>query len=235
VRRGPRLRACAARPRTGRAPAGRRPARAVTFSALAGALTLAAGCGAARQDAHEPKGTYSVEVLRASFPNRQTIARPAQMLIEVRNPASRAIPNVAISVDSFNYASNYPQLADRSRPVWALERGPDPGTDPSPAVETQEVSLPGNAQTAYVNTWALGPLGAGQTRTFTWRVIPVIAGTHTVHYAVAAGLAGKARAAAVAGGRLGGQFAVLVAKAPPQTVVNPATGKVVVGSAPPAP
>ena len=213
----------------------RRGSRAWGPAALAASALLAAGCGAARQDAHEPKGSFSIEVLRASFPARQTIARPTRMLIEVRNPASRTIPDVAVSVDSFNYASSFPNLADRSRPVWAVERGPDPGTDPSPAVETQEVSLPGNGQTAYVNTWALGPLGAGQTRTFTWQVVPVVAGSHTVHYAVAAGLAGKARAAAVAGGFLGGLFAVQVASRPPQTVVNPATGKVIVGSAPPAP
>jgi hypothetical protein len=209
--------------------------RGAQAGALAATLLLAGGCGAARQDAHEPKASFPVEVVRASFPAHQTIARPTQMLIEVRNPGLRAIPSVAVTVDSFDYASTFPGLADRSRPLWAIERGPDPGPNPDPAVETQEVSLPGNGQTAYVNTWALGPLRAHQTRTFTWDVVPVVSGAHVVHYAVAAGLAGKARAVAVAGGRIGGRFAVLVARRPPQTVVDPATGKVVVGSQPPQP
>ena len=63
------------------------------------------------------------------------------------------------------------------------------------AGESQEVSPPGGGETAYVNTWALGPLDAGSTRTFVWQVVPVKAGLHTVHYTVAAGLAGKANAA----------------------------------------
>ena len=35
--------------------------------ALAVLAVLAAGCGAARQDADEPSGTFKVEVVRASF------------------------------------------------------------------------------------------------------------------------------------------------------------------------
>jgi hypothetical protein len=199
--------------------------------ALAGALL--AGCGAARQDAHETKASYPVEVLQARFPSHQVIARPTTLTIAVRNPGASAIPNVAVSVDSFEYISNFPGLADRSRPVWAIERGP--GLAAEPPVETQEVSLPGSATTAYVHTWALGRLAAGQTRTFAWRVVPVKPGAQTVHFLVAAGLAGKARARALAGGSLGGRFQVTIAGRPPLTYVDPSTGKVRIGSAPKSP
>ena len=67
---------------------------------------------------------------------------------------------------------------------------------------------------------------------------------HTVHFAVAAGLDGKARAqlaggtlkgtpnGRTAGGPAVGQFTVQVAPAPPRTNVNPRTGRVVAGAPP---
>jgi hypothetical protein len=152
------------------------------------------------------------------------------MLLLVRNTGTVLVPNVAITVDSFNYVSSYPELAARNRPVWAIERGP--GAIAKPPVESQEVSPPGSGQTAYVNTWALGALAAGQTRTFSWRVVPVKPGAHTVHFRVAAGLSGRARAQLASGGPVQGQFAVDIAPAPPTTYVDPATGRVLEGTAP---
>jgi hypothetical protein len=174
-----------------------------------------------------------MEVLHASFPSRQVIARPTSFQLQVRNASARAVPNVAVTVDSFDYASNYPELAANKRPVWAIERGP--GATADPPVETQEVSQPGSGQTAYVNTWALGRLAPGAMQTFAWKVVPVKAGTYTVHYTIAAGLSGKAKAALAAGGPVQGQFTVAIAPAPPQTHVDPATGRVVQGAAPTVP
>lgn len=203
------------------------------FLALASAL-LAAGCGGgARMDAGEPSGTYAVKILHASFPTRQAIARPTSFELEVENTGAHTVPSVAVTVDSFDYASNYPELAADKRPVWAIERGP--GAIASPPVSTQEVSLPGGAQTAYVNTWALGALAPGKTRTFVWHVVPVKAGTYTVHYSVAAGLAGKAKARLASGAPAAGQFAVDIAPAPELTHVNPATGHIEGGEFPATP
>ncbi len=201
--------------------------------ALLAAAAPLAGCGAARQDAHEPSATFAMQLQHASFPARQVIARPSSFELEVRNAGARAVPTVAVTVDSFSYSSTYPELAASKRPVWVIERGP--GASPRAPVETQEVSEPGNGQTAYVNTWALGRLAPGATRTFAWRVVPVKAGTYTVHYTVAAGLSGKARASLAGGGPVQGAFTVAIAPAPPRTFVNPATGKVEAGSAPKAP
>lgn len=202
---------------------------AAAFAGVCATL-LAAGCGGARQDAHEPGKTFDMRVLAASFPAKQAISKPTTMRIVVHNTGEHAVPNVAVTVDSFNYASQYKELAANKRPVWVVEQGP--GTNAKPPVESQEVSQPGNAQTAYVNTWALGSLAAGQTRTFRWVVVPVKAGTHVVHYSVVAGLAGRARARA-SQGALAGQFEVQVAAKPRSRHVNPETGKVVPGPAPP--
>jgi len=151
----------------------------------------------------------------------------------VENTGQHAVPNLAITIDSFDYASPYPGLADNKRPVWAIERGA--GAIADPPVESDEVSPVGGGQTAYVNTWAFGALPAGATRTFTWNVVPVKSGKWTVHYAVAAGLAGKAKASLQGGGPVKGQFAVDIASAPKLTHVNPNTGRVEVGQFPSTP
>lgn len=209
------------------------PLRAPRTSALAavGCALLIAGCGGgSRQDAGEAAGTFAMQVLHARFPAAQSIARQAQFVLPVRNSGSRTVPNVAVTIDSFDYTSHYPELASDKRPVWVIERGP--GTVASPPVESEQVSPPGGGQTAYVNTWALGALAPGATRTFVWRVVPVKAGSYTVHYTVAAGLAGKAKAQLSSGGPVQGQFAVDIAPAPKVTHVNPNTGKVEVGAYP---
>jgi hypothetical protein len=194
------------------------------------AALLAAGCGAARQDTHEKKQTFTVKVVKASFPAKQAIARPTSLELLIENADSRTAPNVAVTIDSFYYTENYPQLAASKRPIWAIEAGP--GKVPRSFVESQSVSPPGGGQTNYVSTWALGPLAPGHTQTFVWHVAPLKAGVHTVHYTVAAGLAGRARAKLASGGPAQGQFTASVAPAPPSTHVDPRTGRVVPGSAP---
>jgi hypothetical protein len=197
-------------------------------------MGLASGCGGgSRQDAAEAKGSFTMSIVGASFPARQAVARPARMVLRIRNTGTRTVPNVAITVDSFNYTATTPELAANKRPVWAIEQGP--GAIASPPVQSQEVSAPGGGQTAYVNTWALGPLAPGRTQTFSWRVVPVKPGAHTVRFAVAAGLAGRARAALSSGGAVQGRFTVNIAPAPPITHVDPKTGKVVVGAFPATP
>lgn len=196
------------------------------MATLAAALALSACGSGSQQSAGEPSASFGMRVLRASFPRAQAVARAATLELEVQNTGSHAVPNVAVSIDSFNYTSHYPHLADDKRPIWAIERGP--GGSPHPPVETQEVSLPGNGTTADVNTWALGRLASGQTRTFTWKLVAVKPGEHTISYRLAAGLAGKAKAVARRGS-LHGSFAVSVAPAPTTTHVDPQTGKVVSG------
>jgi hypothetical protein len=212
-----------------------RLSRAPGASAI-GAVSIAAlalaGCGGGTVQSHgEPAASFTMKVLRASFPAKQSIAKPTQFEVQVKNTGAHTVPNVAVTVDSFNYTSNYPGLAANKRPAWAIERGPGPVANPP--VNTQEVSQSNGGGTVYLNTWALGKLAPGKTQTFIWHVIPLKPGVHTVHYTVAAGLAGKAKAALASGGAVQGEFTVNVAAAPAATHVNPNTGLVVPGAAPP--
>jgi hypothetical protein len=210
----------------------RRALGALAGGVLAATSTLlATGCGGgARQDAHEPKGTFNLQVTRASFPSGQAIAKPVILELSVHNAGANAVPNLAVTLDSFEYAEKYAELAASKRPIWVIERGP--GAIPRRPVRSQAVSPPGGAVTNYVNTWALGRLASGGTQTFTWLVVPVKSGLRTVHYTVAAGLGGRASAVNAAGGPVQGQFAVNIAAAPPSRHVDPATGRVVPGQFP---
>jgi len=61
-------------------------------------------------------------------------------------------------------------------------------------------AAPRGCDTAYVNTWACGPLKPNQAKTFRWSVTAVHAGDYKVAWRVAAGLDGKAKAVAQGGG-----------------------------------
>jgi hypothetical protein len=175
---------------------------------------LVAGCGGGtRQDAGEPSGTFNVKVTHASFPAKQRLARQARMIVEVKNTDTKTIPDVAVTVDpGFTTRSTRTDLADPNRPVWIVDVGPVGGI------------------TATTNTWALGPLAPGQSRRFIWRVTPVVAGARQVHFRIAAGLNGKAKAQAANGDIPEGTFAVDVSSKPAQATVDPTTGKVVESS-----
>jgi hypothetical protein len=198
------------------------------------AALLVSGCGGGtRQDVGEAARTYKIQILGATFDPKQAVARPTSMRIELRNADTRTIPNVAVTVDSFYYTETFPELAADKRPVWVVEQGP--GAIPARPVQSQAISPPGGGQTAYVNTWALGPLAPGATQTFEWKVVPVKSGSHTVNLEVAAGLAGKAKATLENGAQPKRTFVADIAGVPPATYVNPSTGKVVAGTYPPQP
>jgi hypothetical protein len=94
--------------------------------ALACCLPLVAACGGddARQDADEPSGTWTVDVVDAEFPESQRLAQSATMRIRVRNEEDRALPNVALTVDGFGTRSDQAGLADSQRPVWIVDDAP---------------------------------------------------------------------------------------------------------------
>jgi hypothetical protein len=194
------------------------------------AALVASGCGAARQDAHEPQRTYTMRVLASRFPPLQALARTTSLVLLVQNTSASTAPDVAVTLDSFYYTEHYPELAANKRPVWIVDQGP--GGIAQPPVESAAISPPGGGQTAYVNTWALGPLAPGATRAFRWLVVPVKPGVHTVHYTVASGLAGKAKARLAPGGPVHGQFTAYITPTPPARHVDPRTGAVVPGPFP---
>jgi hypothetical protein len=194
-------------------------------------VTLAACGGGSRQDAHEPSGNFPVAVQQASFPVHQSLAQQAHLVIKVRNADSRhTIPDIAVTITDDDYGTSaqafayrlsspsLPELAYPSRPVWIIDRGPE--TTAGKCAYSCQQGGPGGGVTGYANTWALGPLAPGHTATFDWAVTAVHSGTHVVHYRVAAGLNGKAKAVLSGGGTPEGSFQVTIAGTPEQSYVN---------------
>ncbi|MGH2947277.1 MAG: hypothetical protein ACRDPC_13660 [Solirubrobacteraceae bacterium] len=174
-------------------------------------VLAAAGCGGERQDADEPEGEFTLEIVEASFPERQSIAERSTLSLEVRNTDDRELPNLAVTIETepddggeagvaFARAADDERLADDARPVWVLDRGPEGGTS------------------AYTNTWALGPMFPGQTETFEWRLTAVQAGDYTINYRISPGLDGKAVPAD--GQRTTGSFEVTISDEPVPARVN---------------
>jgi hypothetical protein len=194
--------------------------RAVGLCAV-GLLGLT-GCGAPKgQEANEPRGDYTIEIERASFPTRQRLAQRSTLEIAVRNVGDKAVPNVAVTVEpvqspnspsalAFEEASRQPGLANPSRPVWVLDAGPRGGV------------------TAYTNTWTLGRLEPGQLKTFVWRVTAVKSGSHAIKYTVAAGLDGRAKARLPGGEQPTGGFDIDISGEPADARVTDSGGVVVI-------
>lgn len=171
-------------------------------------------CGAGpRQDANEPNGTFKVDVTKATFPDKQRLAEPTQLVIAVRNAGTKTVPDVAVTVqsnesssanaDAFAETSQQPALASSSRPVWIIDSGPRGGI------------------TAYTDTWALGLLKPGQTKTFLWHVTAIKSGVHSIKYTVAAGLNGNAKAELPSGQVPTGSFTTNIASKPANASVGP--------------
>jgi hypothetical protein len=193
-----------------------------TIAALA-ATVLVAGCGGSpRQDEAEPSGSFRLEVADAKFPASQSIAESATMEVQVRNAGRKAAPNVAVTVETdpakagagtvaFGQRVDDDRLSDPERPVWVVDEGPTGG------------------DSAATNTWALGRLRGGQTKTFRWKVTAIQPGSYTIKYRISPGLNGKAKLAG--GGPTDGSFKVRIDDKPVPARVND-KGEVVRGEEP---
>jgi hypothetical protein len=181
----------------------------------AGAL-LVAGCGGEkRQDENERAGNYRLEVVEATFPARQKLAKRSDLVIRVRNAGDQTVPNVAVTVNGLYKRRQSPELADPNRPVFVINgRSADIGGVP----EAKEAA-PLGCDTAYVSTWACGPLKAGAEKAFRWSVTAVEAGDYTISYRVAAGLDRQAKAVAAGGSSLSGRFTGKISDTAPETRV----------------
>jgi hypothetical protein len=210
------------------------------------AALVVTGCGSGpRQDASEPKGNFPLEVVSAKFPAHQRLAKTSNMTIVVHNPGPRQIPIVSVTVKcasqnakggsggspsgtgasgGFAYRTTYPNVADPARPRFVVNTVPTR----TPRNYDHGRLDPLERSSAYVDTYPLGPLAAGQTATFRWNVTAVKSGPYRVCYQVNAGLAGKARAVPARNGeRIDGAFTGTVVQKPPQAHIG-ADGKTVV-------
>ena len=219
-------------PRRRRVWRSRTPAAAV--ACLLAAVTLAACGGEAEpQDANEPEGEFPVEVTSAKFPTRQRLAETSDLVLEVENTGDETIPDLAVTLYTgdekadgpFNLRSEQQGLADPNRPVWILENDYPKvlaeGVEPS---ELDDEPTAG-AETAATNTYAFGPLEPGESLAAVWRATPVKGGTYTVHYEVAGGIDGNAKAVTADGSPVEGEFVVTISTKPPNTRVTD-SGKV---------
>lgn len=205
-------------------------ARVVWLAAIAALASGVSACGddAERQDADEPAGEFPVEVVAAKFPTEQRLAETSDLELELENAGSEEVPDLAVTIftgdepasGSFSTRSDQPGLADPNRPVWVLENGyPKLVT---PEVKDLDKAPPGGAEAAQTNTFSFGPVAPGESKDIVWRLTPIEAGTYTVHYELAAGLTGKAKAVTEDGSPVEGEFVVTITDKPPQARVNDA-------------
>ena len=185
----------------------------ICAAVVAAAALGLTSCGGARQDASEPSGNFKVEIVKASFPGHQKLAKRSTMIIAVKNVDNKSLPNPSVTVDSFDRRSTASGLADANRPVFIVNTGPRGG------------------ETANTATSAFGrPLPPGQVAVFKWSVTAVQAGPYKVGWRVSAGLFGKAHAIDSQGNRdPGGEFSGTISNAAPHSTVNFKNGRTVEG------
>jgi hypothetical protein len=225
--------------------------------ALAGATSLiVAGCGGgSRQDEDEPEGNFPVEVVNATFPEEQKLAKDSKMEIVVRNAGKKEIPVISVTVEcpgqrgrsdadnrsggsggspsgaggqggGFNYRTTFPGVADPSRPQFVVNTIPTA----TPRNYDRGRLDPLERSSAYVSTFPLGKLPAGKGATFTWDVTAVKAGPYRICWKVNAGLDGKAKAVA-SGGPISGEFKGTVSAVAPDARIAE-DGRTVIESEP---
>jgi hypothetical protein len=196
------------------------------FLVSAAAIAAFAGCGGddERQDANEPEGDYKVEVVEASFPSDQKLAKRSELVIVVRNADTKQIPNIAVTMKGLDFRKDDPDLADQRRPQFVVNgKFKNFGN-----IEDAQALTPGGVENpTYVNTWSLGPLEPGESKRFRWDVTAVHAGPYELSYTVAAGLDGKAKAVDDTGEAPQGIFTGTVSDEAPQTRIA-ADGKTIV-------
>ena len=210
----------------------RRRVRPVALGALAALSLSLAACGEdkERQDASEPSGDFPVAVKAAKFPKDQRLAQTSDLRLEIENTGSEQVPNLAVTIwtgdekgsGSFTVRSDQPGLSDPNRPVWILENGfPKLASSPDESVADLDAAPSAGADVAQTDTFAFGPLAAGDSKDIVWRVTPVQAGTYTLHYELAAGLHGKAKAVGEDGSPVEGEFVVTITDKPARATVGP--------------
>jgi len=198
---------------------------------------LVAGCGSdPRQDENEEEADYPVEVTVAEFPARQRLAEEIDLELAFQNSGTETIPDLTVTIytgdekadGAFNVRSQQQGLADPNRPVWILENDYPKILEDGASTKDLDSAPTAGAESSSTNTYTFGELPPGETIHTVFRVTPVKGGTYTVHYEVAAGLDGNARATTDDGAPVEGEFVATISTKPPQARVTE-SGEVVQG------
>jgi hypothetical protein len=194
------------------------------------AALLIAGCGGSdpRQDENEEGADYPVEVTVAEFAPKQRLAETTDLELAFRNSGDETIPDLAVTIytgdvkadGAFNVRSTQEGLADPNRPVWILENDYPKILEDGASTKDLDSAPTAGAETASTNTYAFGELPPDEEIHVVFRVTPVVAGTYTVHYEVAAGLDGKAVAVTDTGEPVEGEFVATITDKPSATKVD---------------
>ena len=206
------------------------PLRGRAALCLGVTAVLIAGCGGSepRQDENEEEADYPVEVTVAEFAPKQRLAEATDLELAFRNTGDETIPDLALTIytgdekadGAFNVRSAQEGLADPNRPVWILENDYPKVLEEGASTKDLDSAPTAGAETSSTNTYAFGELEAGDEIHTVFRVTPVVAGTFTVHYEVAAGLDGNARAVTDTGEPVVGEFVATITDQPKATKVD---------------
>jgi hypothetical protein len=213
-------------------------ARIAIALALTGMVVGLSACGGSdgeRQDAGEPSGKFPMQVNTAKFPARQRLAQTSDLELAVENIGDEQVPDLAVTIcldscdadGAFSLRSDQAGLANPNRPVWILEEDFPKLGGPGISAQDLDEEPTAGAEAAQTNTFSFGGVAPGDEVNPVWRVTPVRAGTYTVHYEIAAGLTGKAKARTADGSPVEGSFVVTISDRPPKATVDP-SGDVVI-------
>ena len=176
-----------------------------------------AGCGGgsttttSSDNGGQGSGVYRVEVPVATFPAVQHIDSGAVMRIDVRNIGDRPLPNLTatITTDNANTSApafatrdDQPGLAEPSRPFWIIDLPPVDGAS------------------ALANSWTLGSVAPGETKSFIWQVHPIRSGARAVRWRIAPAFNGGS-AQLADGSAPTGRFPVVVRGIAPSATIEP--------------
>jgi hypothetical protein len=212
------------------------------MAAVALMSSVSACGGGGRQDVTEPSGNFPVQVTKAKFPDRQRLAETSDLELAIKNVGDQTIPDLAVTIytgdtntkaaGSFNVRLNESNLANPNRPVWILENRYPKLLTPGVTAKDLGRAPTAGAAAAQTDTFQFGAVPPGERKDVDWRLTAVRTGTYTVHYEVAAGLEGKAKAVSADGSPVKGKFLVTITSKPPQTCVNDAGQIVTTGCGP---
>ena len=215
------------------------------MAALALTWGVSACGGGQRQDVTERSANFPVQVTKAKFSNHQRLAETADLKLAIKNVGDQTIPDLAVTIytvdtngsgsvrqkagvtatgsgqGSFNIRLDNPNLANPNRPAWVLEdEYPKLLNPPGVTVKNLSKAPTAGAVAAQTDTFHFGAVPSGEQKDIDWRVTAVRAGTYTVHYEVAAGLQGKAKAVTTDGSPVKDEFVVTITSKSPQTCVD---------------
>jgi hypothetical protein len=181
------------------------PAYLRALIAVAAVTSVLAGCGGdgSGNGSRDPK--YTVDIVRATFPQRQHLAEQTTFEIAVRNTGQDAIPELVVTLQGLGE-----RMADNPRrSLWVID------------------AAPAGSGTASPDTWTAGRVKPGATATLRWLVTPIEAGTRVLTYKVDANLKGDVTAALADGSPPRGSISVRVTDKAPNARVDPRTGDVI--------